>query len=230
VFARSTHDHGPSSDLTHERLYELEELKVMLGEMVPAGAPLCILADHHHLQIEGRVFASEAVLLQGAARKGTVLRAVFAGEADKGWPATDLELKITTVANRIDPAQQTLSFFLPLANQFQEYQRNGKVYRLWRFRPGQRVNLKVPVEAFAGVLVLPADAVVHEGADAFVFRADGEFFEKKPVHVIHEDRAVAVVANDGSIAAGLDSLALNAAAQINWTFKAQAPAAAGHDH
>lgn len=243
----------PPEGLAHEHQYELEELKVMLGETVQAGAPLCVLADHHHLQIEGRVFASEAELIQAAARQGVAIRAEFSGNSPvttaappkpplaKGglakegpvdvllWPSFKEGLKIANIANRIDPNHQTLNFFLPLPNDFKAYPSNGKTYRLWRFRPGQRVQLKVPVEAFTEVFVLPAEAVAREGPERFVFRENGEFFERRPVHVRYEDRQVAVIAHDGSLFPG-NVIALNAAVQINWALKAQAEGEGGHHH
>ena len=231
AFAGDGHEHSSSAGHVHrERVYEMEELKVILGEMVQAGAPLCVLADHYHLQIEGKVFASEAGLIHAAAKEGTALEAEFTGEAVKGWAPFETKMTIANVANKVDPNHQTLSFFVPLANQFQEYQREGKTFRLWRFRPGQRVQLRIPAEAFTDVFVLPAEAVVREGAETFVFRVNGPYCERKSVHVVYEDRQVALVANDGSILAGLDVLALNAAVQINWALKAQAQGEGGGHH
>lgn len=212
----------------HETLYELEELKVMLGESVAAGAPLCVLADHHHLQIEGRVFTSDASLIQKAARDGVHVAVEFPGGEQAGWPPLQRAFKITFVSNRVDPQHQTLNFYLPLPNQFQSYTRGTKTYRLWRFHPGQRVQLKIPVEAFHDVFVVPAEAVVRDGPDTVVFRENGDFFERKPVHLLYSDRQVAVLARDGSVHTGT-VIASTGAVQINWAIKAQA-GGGGHGH
>ncbi len=39
-------------------------------------------------------------------------------------------------------------------------------------------------------MVLPTDAVVKEGADAFVFRQNGKLFERVPVVIAYEDAAI----------------------------------------
>ena len=92
---------------------------------------------------------------------------------------------------------------------------------MWRFRPGQRVRLHVPVEELKDVFVLPAAAVVREGPEAFVFRQNGDLFDRRSVHVLHEDRRFVVMANDGSVTPGL-YLAQSAAASLNRVLKAQA--------
>jgi hypothetical protein len=66
----------------------------------------------------------------------------------------------------------------------------------------------------------------------FAFRQNGDFFERKPVHVVHQDRDVAVLANDGSLGPG-QYVARNAAATLNRILKAQAAGGGeghGHDH
>ena len=71
------------------------------------------------------------------------------------------------------------------------------------------------------MLVLPSAAVVREGPEAFVFRQNGDLFNRLAVHVLHEDRLSIVLANDGSVTPGL-YLAQNAAASLNRVLKAQA--------
>lgn len=91
---------------------------------------------------------------------------------------------------------------------------------VWRFRPGQRVRVRVPVEQFHDVIVVPAAAVVREGPEAYIFRQNGDFFQRLPVHVIHEDRLFVVLANDGSVQAGA-YIAQGSAASLNRVLKAQ---------
>ena len=68
---------------------------------------------------------------------------------------------------------------------------------------------------------MPSEAVVREGPDAFVFRQNGDLFNRISVQVLHEDRLNIVLANDGSIRPGL-FFAQNAAASLNRVLKAQA--------
>jgi hypothetical protein len=84
------------------------------------------------------------------------------------------------------------------------------------------VPLEIPVEQFTNCFVLPAEAVVREGPETHVFRQDpkkADVFERVAVHVLHEDRRMAVVANDGGLAPGTP-VAMNNAVQLNWTLKA----------
>jgi cobalt-zinc-cadmium efflux system membrane fusion protein len=72
----------------------------------------------------------------------------------------------------------------------------------------------VRVEKLDNVFVLPADAVSREGPEAFVFTQNVNTFERKPVHVLQQDRRHVVVANDGSLIAGAFAVQ-SAAAQLS---------------
>jgi multidrug efflux pump subunit AcrA (membrane-fusion protein) len=213
-----------------EPLYEVEELKAQLGEQVQAGQVLCYLGDHRHLYVEGRGFKEDAPLLERTAANGWPVTADFAEDAGGDWPPLGQELTVLYMANALDPASQTFPFYVPLVNQFREYGREGKTFRLWRFRPGQRVLLGVRVREFSDVFVLPADAVVREGPEAFVFRQNGETFERRPVRVVFEDSANVVIANDGSVSPG-SHVARNGAGALNRALKAGDEGGGhGHDH
>lgn len=207
--------------------FEVKELKAQLGEQVQAGQALCILANHRLLYVEGRAFKSEAGLLAKAAQEGWKVRAEFAEESN-GWTAAEEGLTIRHLANSVDPVSRTFAFFLPLENQSRTYTRDGQTFLVWRFRPGQRARLRVPVEQFENVYVLPAAAIVREGPDAYVFRQNGDLFERKPVHVVYEDREAVVIADDGSVGPG-QFVVRNQAAALNRALKAEAGGGGGHE-
>jgi membrane fusion protein, heavy metal efflux system len=100
-------------------------------------------------------------------------------------------------------------------------------------------------------IVLPRDAVVRSGPEAFVFRLEegegaGELpttvterlamlaevaeFELEPVsvHILHQDRWNCVVATDGELREG-DIIAMNRAYQIHLAWKQQL-SGGGHHH
>jgi cobalt-zinc-cadmium efflux system membrane fusion protein len=221
----------PSAATPPEPVYEVQELKVQLGESVQAGQALCLLSSHQRLFVEGRAFKSEAKALATLAEKQVPVAAEFADEAPGDWPAPP-PLFVHHLSNQVDPATRTFAFYLPLDNQPSSFQQNGKTHLVWRFRPGQRVRLRVPVEKLGDeVLVLPAGAVVREGAEAFAFVQNGDVFVRKPVRVVYEDRSDVVVANDGSLPAGA-FVVRNQAAALNRAVKAAAggDAHAGHSH
>lgn len=213
-----------------EALYELQDLKVRLGDQVQAGQALCTLADHQHLLVEGNAFKSEARALATAAEKRLPIRADFADEQAGDWPPLE-PLLIHHLSNQVDPLSRTFSFYMTIDNQGQTFTRDGKTFFVWRFRPGQRVRLRVPVEKFATPgpdgktdvppFVLHAGAVVREGPESFVFVQSGDVFIRKPVRVLHEDRTDVVVANDGSITEA-DYVVQNEAAALNRALKAGA--------
>lgn len=205
--------------------FELHELNVELGQQVQAGELLCGLADHRTLLIEGRGFKDDMPLVQEATKKGWDVDVEFDQPAQGDWPPAPQQLQIHHVANTIDAESRTFGFYLVLKNTWQSYERNGQTRLLWRFRPGDRVRLRVAVDKLENVFVLPKDAVVREGPEVYVFRQNGDLFDRKPVHVLHEDRLNVVLANDGSIRPGL-YVTQNAAASLNRVLKAQAASGA----
>ncbi len=200
--------------------FEIQDVKVELGQQVQAGQTLCLLSNHQLLSIEGRAFRDESPLLERAVKEGWPVEVDF-DEADaRDWPAVEKTFPITYIANTIDPDSRTFRFLLPLENQSRTVERDGRTQLLWRFRPGQRVRLNVRVEAIPDVFVLPAAAVARDGADAYVFRQNGDTFDRKPVQVVDRTRDVVVVANDGSVPPGI-YVAQAAAAQLNRMLKTQ---------
>lgn len=212
-------------------LYEVQELKVQLGDHVLAGQTLCTLANHQRLFVEGQAFKSEATALARATEHSVPIRAEFADEAPGEWPV-QAPLTIHHLSNQVDPVTRTFAFYLPLANVPRTFVKDGRTLFVWRYRPGQRVRLRVPIERLGeDVFVLPAAALVREGAEAYVFRQNGNYFERKSVRVLYEDRTEVVLAPGGEIGVGQFVVRNNAAA-INRAIKAAAGGGGheGHDH
>jgi membrane fusion protein, heavy metal efflux system len=103
----------------------------------------------------------------------------------------------------------------------------------WQFNPGQRVELNLPVEHFTDRLVVPANAVVTDGAESYIYRQSGDSFERVPVHVEHRDKKSAVIKNDGAVFPG-DVIAGIGAFQIHLALKNKSGGGidphAGHSH
>ena len=200
--------------------FELQSLNVELGQQVAAGEVLCHLADHRSLLIEGRGFRKDLPLIQRAAKEQLPIEVGFDSGEGADWPALPKQLRIEHVANLIDISSRTFAFYLPLENQSQTYNQNGNERLIWRFHPGDRVRLFVAVEKIDNVFVLPQAALVREGPEAFVFRQNGDLFDRIGVHLLHEDSTSVVIANDGKLRKG-SFLAQNAAATLNRVLKAQ---------
>jgi biotin carboxyl carrier protein len=206
-------------------VYEVQELKVELGQQVQAGQTLSLLANHQSLYIEGKGFQRESAFLEQAAQNDWPVRVEFAEDGPGRWPPLTQAFQIRHLANTADPDGRTFSFFIPLANQSRSYEKGGKTFLVWRFRPGQRVRLHVPVEEFKDALVLPAAAVAREGPEAYVFLQNGDLFERVPVRVLHEDRLNVVLAQ-GSVDP-VRYVAQGAAASLLRVLKAQNSAGSG---
>jgi membrane fusion protein, heavy metal efflux system len=205
--------------------FEVQSLAVELGAQVTAGQVLCHLADHRTLLIEGRGFKNDMPAVQEAVKNGWEVEVELPPSSEGDWPPLPEKLPIDHVANAIDPETRTFAFYVPLENPWKSYKRDGKVRLLWRFRPGSQLRIRVPVEKLENVFVLPQEALVWEGPEAFVFRQNGEFFERRPIEVLHEDRLNAVIAADSGVRAGY-YIARNAAASLNRIMKSQASAGA----
>jgi multidrug efflux pump subunit AcrA (membrane-fusion protein) len=200
--------------------YEVQELAVELGQQVQAGQLLANLSNHQSLYVVGHAFKREAAYLEQAAQENRPIEIEFAEDASDVWPELQQTFRIRHLSNSIDKNNRTFDFFVPLDNQSRAFEKQAKLFLVWRFRPGQRARIHVPVEKFDDVFVLPSEAVVREGPEAYVFRQNGNLFKQIPVHVLHEDRRSIVIANDGSITAGA-FLAQGSAASLNRVLKSQ---------
>ena len=203
--------------------FEVQELKVDLGQQVQAGQTLCLLANHQALAVEGRAFRDETPLLERSVKARWPVEVDFLEDAAADWPPLEQTFYIRHLANTIDPVTRTFAFRTPLENQSRVVEHEGRTQMLWRFRPGQKVRMKVRVEKLEDVFVLPADAVARDGAEAFVFIQNVNTFERKPVRVVLQDRQHVVLANDGSLIPGA-FVVQSAAAQLSRMSRTQSGA------
>lgn len=201
--------------------FEIQDLKVDLGQQVDAGEALAVLANHNSLYIKGHAFKKEASNLARTAENDWLVGVEFTEDSAKDWEAINPEFQIRHLANTTDPSTRTFDFFIPLTNQSRVYEKDNRMFVVWRYRPGQRVTIDVPVEKIENVIVVPAAAVITEGPEAFVFQQNGDLFNRISVQVLHQDRNNVVIANDGTITPGF-YLAQSSAASLNRVLKAQA--------
>lgn len=217
------------NDIPPVSVFEVQEITVELGQHVQAGQRLCTLSNHQFLFIEGRGFRRELPLLQRAAATSLPIHVELVEDAKSDWNTPISSVVIHHISNTLDEKNRTVSFYLPLENQYRTYERDGQTLFLWRFRPGQRVRLRVNVEQLTNVFVVPAVAVVQEGPEFFVFRHNGELFDRKPVHVLYQTQDEVVIANDGSVPPGI-YVAQSGAVQINRVLKSQSGSAPSGVH
>ncbi|MCA9163287.1 MAG: efflux RND transporter periplasmic adaptor subunit [Pirellulaceae bacterium] len=210
-------------------VFELQQVHAEIGQHVQAGERLATLSHHESLFIEGRAFRQELPQLQKAAEEALSIQVELLESPEYDWQSPIPSVTIHHISNTLNDDNRTISFYLPLTNQSRTYERDGKQLFLWRFRPGQLVQLHVQVEQLSDVFVLPAAAVVKEGPESYVFRRNGDIFDRKPVHVLHRTPSEVVIANDGSIPAGIHVAQLGAV-QINRVLKSQSGSAPSGVH
>jgi cobalt-zinc-cadmium efflux system membrane fusion protein len=200
--------------------FEVQTLHVALGQQVEAGTILSVLADHRLLMIEGRGFRKDLPAIQQAATLSLPIEVSFDSSGKEDWPAINQAFQLEHIANTIDPTSRTFGFYLPLVNQWRPINQADASRLIWRFRPGDRVRIFVAVERLEDVFVLPTAAVVRETGEAFVFRQNGDLFDRISVQVLHEDSRNVIIANDGKLRRHA-YLAHNVAASLNRILKAQ---------
>lgn len=214
-----------------ETMLTVQELAVERGQHVMAGDTLAVLVDHASLLVEGQAFEQDVGPITAAAAAGKPITAIL----DEPGAEPVEGLKVAYVADRIDPDSRTLRFYVGLPNEQAGAPRVEGEHRFvtWRSKPGQRMQLRVPVEEWTERIVLPADAVAQEGIENWVFRSNGDHFDRTPVQVEFRDPRRIVIANDGTLRPG-DRVAMTAAQQLHLALKNKSGGGldphAGHDH
>lgn len=212
------------------RIYSVESIAVYPGKLVQPGDGLVELAQHTVLDITGQAFERESPLILRALQENWPVEATF--ETSDGSPLSRDGLKIRYMESSVDGQSRIQKFHIPLVNQVLRATTGDDdiVYHSWLFRPGQRVRLSVPVEKLSQRIVLPAEAVVQEGPDAYVFRENGKRLERTPVVIEHLDARTAVIKNDGTLTPGFDVIARNHAYQLNLELKKKLGEGGGGGH
>ena len=186
--------------------------------------------------LKDRRFEKDLPLLETMHAEGLPFTIEF-GSEKTAYNRTDV--KIEYIDNQLDEHGQTYSFYAPVKNEIVSEQSISPDvrFRTWRFKPGQRAHIVLPIEQLTGHIKLPTEAVVKEGPDAFVFQRyttphdhsahDHDHvdpyveFKRTPVHLIYRDKHVALIANDNQIKIG-QRIATNNAFDLNLILKTNA--------
>jgi multidrug efflux pump subunit AcrA (membrane-fusion protein) len=224
--------HADDCECPDDRLFHVQSLNVQAGAQVDVGNALASLADHCELYIEGTAFEEDAEALRRVAADNGVISASFLSR-NRREPAIH-GLKILYLADKVEQESRAFHFYVRLPNEVVLDRKEGSHrFLTWRFKPGQRVELHIPIEQLTDRIVVPDDAVAADSAENFVYRQNGKRFERVPVHVELRDRRSAVLANDGSLFPG-DVIAGAGAFQIHLAVKNKSGGApdphAGHTH
>ena len=221
------------NDAEGQPLLLLQELDVERGQYVETGVTLAVLVDHRTLLIDAEAFEKDAVEISEAASEGRPVVAML--ETASGESREIPDLTIAYLSGEVDAEARTLHFFVSLPNEKLSGTNDalGSATLNWRYRPGQRVQLRVPIEEWPDRMVVPTTAVAKDGVEHYVFVVDENHFHQQTVEVEFRDPRFVVLADDGSIHPG-DIIALTSAQQLQFALKNQsgenAEPHAGHTH
>ncbi len=240
-----------SPSVTTGPIYTVEALTVFPGMTVAKGEELCHIASHQELYIRGEAFDSDLAIVRQAMQQGTLIVAETGEESSREQIPN---LRIKYMDNHADSVSRTFPFYLALANRVVAEQQDdqGRLFRSWQFKPGQRAHLYLPVETVSGQIVLPRDAVIRSGPEAFVFRIEEDClrassttlaekmadlerlkiweFEPVSVRVLHQDQSIVVLRSGDDLELD-DMVVTNQAYQIYLAWKLQlSGGGGGHDH
>ena len=212
---------------------QVQEILVERGQQATAGETLAVLSDHNELLVEGEAFEQDASTITAALQKNQTVSVELEVKGEK--PVVIDGLKLLYQTNRVEPTSRTLHFYAVLPNSLVRDTGKADSHRFidWLYKPGQRVTIRVPAETWKDRIVLPLQAIAQDGIETYVFQANGDHFDRRPVHVEYRDRNSVVIANDGSVFPG-DVLALSGAPQLQMAIKNKSGGGidphAGHQH
>ncbi|MGB6043236.1 MAG: efflux RND transporter periplasmic adaptor subunit [Pirellulales bacterium] len=219
-----------TSEVQH--LFTVQTLNVKPGQQVSAGESLSILGDHCRLYIEGKAFEEDAEKLNQVANENVSVSAVLMSRGPER--GSEENLQILYLSDRVEPESRAFHFYVGLPNQLvRDQKKDGHRFIGWKYKPGQRFEVRIPVQQLDNRIVLPVDAVVEEGAETFVFQQNGDHFDRVEVHIEDRDQGHVVIADDGSLYPG-DVVAAKGAYQMHLAMKNKAGGGidphAGHSH
>ena len=179
---------------------QVQELKATQGKYVNAGETLCTLVDYGELYVEGQAFEQDIQAINRAASAGRKVSAVLGSQSTSEEEKAE-GLKILYLDDKVDRAVPGVPLLRHAAQSTASPGQtpDGRRFVYWQFKPGQRTQIRIPVERWTDRIVLPVEAVAQEGAEAYVFEANGDHFDRRPVHVEYRDQDWVVIANDGAL-------------------------------
>lgn len=230
---------GSSPSQSDDQYFIVETVQVPEGTSLELGDLLCSLTHHRELLIKGLAFEGDIEKIANANQNGWKFTAQF-GE---GSDATVRDgLSLYQVENHVDTDSKTFPVLVQLQNEIlnQTSDSENRTFINWRFKPGQRAHLEVPVEMWESQVVAPLEAVVREGPETFVFMKIGHThtsqdgtedheFQKVPVKILHSDSRFVVLKKSERLDI-YEKFALDQAYQLNLALKLATGGGGGHGH
>lgn len=148
--------------------YSVESMEIHPGQSVERGNALCTVAYHPRLYLVGTAFQDDLPVLERIAEERWKVT-VETHDSSHQY-GSEMRLDLLRLDNHVDEESQTVKFYLELPNQVAHTRVDaGRTFEQWRYRPGQRLHLRLPVEKWTNQVTLPTEAVVVDGPNVFVF-------------------------------------------------------------
>lgn len=165
-FRLATHDERPP---VGPWVYSVEDMRVSPGSVLQAGEAVSDLAYHETLLIEGQAYERDLPTLTTIINDQLPV-SIEIGDDER--PVVIDDLRVLFMDNHVDDETQTYRFYIEVPNEVLAENINGQQrrFRTWRFKPGQRGHVRIPMNTWENLVVLPADAVTEEGVDHVLFR------------------------------------------------------------
>lgn len=210
--------------------FEVIDRPVHQGQTIQAGETLFKLVNLEQLWVVGEAFESDLAAVRQAAREQLPLSLLFPAEEHRVHG-----LRVISLEGEQDGANRITHFFVQLPNQrVIERFVDGQRYEDWAYRGGSRVQILVATERVGQRYVIPANAVVRQAGQAWIFVEEGGEFLRLPVAVESMGARQAVLPLSCGLQPG-DKLVVRGALQLNLHLEQQqSPQAvdphAGHSH
>lgn len=232
-FASTAQPPAPADHPAHvDAEFLVTELNARRGESVATGDELAQLSDYSQILVEGHAFQRDSKTLEQAAGTGADIQVVI--ESTGEGPEVVGGLKIVYIGSEVGRTSRALPFYVAIANKVQRSEQHGnKHYVSWRYKPGQRLTVRLPIAKIENAIVVPKDSVAEEGAERYLFVENGDHFDRIPVAVLARDSVSVAIANDGQVWPG-QTIAISGAHQLQMALKNKSGGAidphAGHNH
>ena len=188
-----------------------------------AGDVLFVLADHRELFIEGKAFEQDVQAVSKACRRTGKSPPVIESKSAQPEDVGDRTEASLYMANKVDPESRAFRFYVTLPNRIlrEKQAADGR-----RFSTGNSSRASACRCAFRSsngriASCCRSKRSPTKATKSFVFQANGDHFDRRPVHVEYRDQVWAVIANDGSIFPG-DVVAKSGAFQLQTALKNKA--------
>ena len=210
--------------------YDVHEIHKKVGDKIEMGEAIGLLHDMRELHVEAHARGSEIQVLLKALENDENISAV---PLAKGAGQKLENLKIQNIQDDTEKGGAKVHLEIKENTPIIKKGEGDKEYRSWKIRIGTRYIIRVPLDIFKDVFVIPSNAIVEEGADRIVFIEDGDTYKSAKVVVLFQNDEVAVLSKDSEIFAG-DPIVIEGAFGLGLALKAQTGGAvdahAGHNH